>query len=102
MTTDFTLVAQPPQTFTEPDIQDFMALVRAGGEVGETVLEENGRHAKCLVAARQASCLVGVAALKIPKPRYRRSIKVTAGAAVRADRVPFELGDIFVLPSARA
>src|SRR5437667_290588 len=101
MSTEFTLVAQPPQMFEEPDIQDFMAMVRAGGEVGDTVLEENVRHAKCLVVARQASCLVGIAGLKIPKASHRRSIKLKAGATVGAEQFPFELGYVFVLPSAR-
>lgn len=101
MSTEQSLVAQPPQAFTEPEIQDFMAMVRAGGEVGDAVLEQNVRNAKCLVVVRQASCLVGVAALKNPQARYRQYIKVNAGIAVLAQDFPFELGYVFVLPSAR-
>lgn len=101
MSTEHTLVAQPPQAFTENEMQDFMAMVRAGGEVGDAVFEENVRNAKCLVVVRQASCLLGVAALKNPKASYRQNIKAKAKAAVDAQDFPFELGYIFVLPSAR-
>lgn len=101
MSTEHTVVAQPPRAFGETEIQDLMAMVRAGGEVGDAVLEENVRNAKCLVVVRQASCLVGVAALKNPKASYRQNIKAKARAAVDAQDFPFELGYIFVLPSAR-
>ena len=101
ITNDISLVLQPPQAFAEIEIQDFMTMVRAGGEVGDTVLEQNVRNAKCLVVVRQDSCLVGVAALKNPQASYRQSIKAKAGIAVDAQDFPFELGYIFVLPSAR-
>lgn len=96
-----TLIAQPPQAFAETEIQDFLAMVRAGEEVGGAVLEQNVRNAKCLVVARRSSCLVGVAALKNPQPSYRRTIKTKAGVVVGLQDYPFELGYIFVLPSAR-
>jgi hypothetical protein len=60
----YILVAKPPEAFPEPEILGFMALVRAGSEVGNVALERNVRNAKCLVLGRQALCLVGVAALK--------------------------------------
>ena len=101
MSTDQTLVAQPPQAFAESEIQDFMAMVQAGGEVRNASLEENVRNAECLVVVRQGSCLVGVAALKNPKASYRQTINEKAKAAVDAQEFPFELGYIFVLPSAR-
>jgi hypothetical protein len=73
MHTTHTIVAQPPGIFAESEIQDVLAMVREGGEVGDAVLEENVRKAKCLVVARQDSCLVAVAALKNPKASYRRA-----------------------------
>ena len=101
MDKDDTVVTKPPADFTETEIQDLVALVRAGGEVAETVLEENVKSAKCLVAARRASRLVGVAALKNPKTSYRKSVEGNSGAALSAHEFPFELGYVFVLPSAR-
>jgi len=101
MTTKHTVVVQSPGAFGEPEIQDFIAMVRAGGEVGDAVLEENVRKAECLVVVRQDSCLVAVAALKNPKASYRKSICTKARVALDAYDFPFELGYIFVLPSAR-
>jgi GNAT superfamily N-acetyltransferase len=101
MSMEHTLIAQPPQAFTETEIHDFLAMVRAGEEVGGAVLERNVRNAKCLVVARQRLCMVGVAALKNTQPSYRKTIKTKAGVAVEAGDFPFELGYIFVLPSAR-
>jgi GNAT superfamily N-acetyltransferase len=101
MNAEQTLVAQSPQSFTETEIQDFIAMVRAGGEVEEAVLKRNVRNAKCLVFLRRGLCLTGVAALKNPLPTHRKTIKSKAGVAIKASEFPFELGYFFVLPSAR-
>ncbi len=101
MSAEHTVLARPPQSFAEAEIQDFMAMVRAGGEVGDGVLERNVRNAEYLVVVRWVSCLVGVAALKNPLDSYRQNIKSRAGVAVDAQDFPFELGYVFVLPSAR-
>jgi len=85
----------------EPEIQDFIAMVRAGGEVGDAVLEENVRNAESLAVAHQGACLVAVAALKKPKASYRTNIHAKSKVAVDAGAFPFELGYVFVLPSAR-
>jgi GNAT superfamily N-acetyltransferase len=95
------LVANPPDAFSEPEILDFIALVRAGNEVGNVALEQNVQNAKCLVFGRQASCLVGIAALKNPLTSYRKSIESKASVSLNAQEFPFELGYVFVLPSAR-
>jgi len=98
---EHTVTAKAPQDFAEPDIHDFLAMVRSGGEVGEAALENNIRNAKCLAVARQGSCLVGVAALKNPLATYRSRIQTKTGVAVDKQDFPFELGYIFVVPSAR-
>lgn len=101
MRSDFILVAKPPESFSEPEILDFIALVHAGNEVGSVVLEQNVRNATCLVFARQASCLVGVAALKNPASNYRQKIWSKAVMGLNDAEFPFELGYVFVLSSAR-
>lgn len=78
-----------------------MALVRAGGEVGGDVIENNVRNAKGLVFLRQGGCLSGIAALKNPLQSYRQKISKKTGVLVEASEFPFELGYIYVLPSAR-
>jgi len=96
-----TIVAQQPCLFTEDELQDFMAFVRAGGEVCDAVLERNVRNAKFLVFLRQGDCSSGIAALKNPLPSYRQKISKQTGVLVGHSEFPFELGYIFVLPSAR-
>lgn len=96
-----TIIAKQPCLCTEGELQDFIALVRKGGEVGDAVLESNVRNAKCLVFLRQVGCLSGVAALKNPLPSYRDMIAKKSGMSVGTSKFPFELGYIFVLPSAR-
>lgn len=101
MTTKYSIVVQSPGALAEPEIQDFIAMVRAGEEVGGAVLEANVRKAEYLAVARQASCLVAVAALKNPKASYRKKIQLKAGVAIDRRAFPFEFGYLFVLPSAR-
>lgn len=95
------IVAQPPCFFTEAELQDFIALILAGGEVDDIVLKNNVCNAKCLVFLRQGGCLSGVAALKNPLQSYRQKISKKAGVLIDTSEFPFELGYIFVLPSAR-
>lgn len=95
------IVAQPPDSFSEAELQDFIALVRAGGEVNGTVLESNVRNAKCLVFLHQGDCLSGIAALKNPLLSYRKKIEKKSCEKIKAPEYPFELGYVFVLPSAR-
>lgn len=95
------IVAQPPGSFSEAELEDFIAMVRAGGEVGDTVLEQNIRSAKRLVFLRQGGCLRGIAALKNPLLSYREKIEEKTSIELKASQFPFELGYVFVLPSAR-
>lgn len=96
-----TIIAKQPCFFTEAELQDFMALVRAGGEVGDAVIDNNVRSAKCLAFLRQGDCLSGIAALKKPLLSYREKIEKKSGVAVEVSEFSFELGYVFVLPSAR-
>ncbi|MGQ0694238.1 MAG: GNAT family N-acetyltransferase [Nitrospiraceae bacterium] len=95
------LTVNPPGGFSKTDILDFISLVRAGNEVGNIALERNVRNAKCLVFGRQDSCLVGVAALKNPLPSHRKKLESKTAVSLNTNELPFELGYVFVLPSAR-
>ena len=96
-----TLLARSPQRFSEAELQNFIAMVRAGDQIGGGVLEQNVRDAQCLVFLKRGSCLTGVAALKNPIPRYRQTIKSNSGVSVEASDFPFELAYVVVLSSAR-
>jgi GNAT superfamily N-acetyltransferase len=89
-----------PASLTETEIGDFIAMVRAGGEIGGNVLERNVRAAASLLTVRQGECLVGVAALKNPLPSYRKKIQEKSGVDLDPTKFPLELGYVFVLPSA--
>jgi GNAT superfamily N-acetyltransferase len=96
------VTAERPGSFSKVDREDFIAMVRAGGEVeGRRTLAENVRDAERLAFARQDGCLVGVGAFKRPKLSYRIKVEKNSGASLGADQFPFEFGYLFVLPSAR-
>lgn len=95
------IMQSAPSSYTEVEIQDFVAMVRAGGEVGSTRLEQNVRSAQALLTARKGDCLVAVAALKTPALSYRKNIQTSSRITLDQVAFPFELGYVFVLPSAR-
>lgn len=90
-----------PSSFSAPEIDDFLAFVLAGGEVTRRGLRERVRNASHIAFARQKKCLIGVAGLKHPADSYRRAVEGSAGFTLPAETFPYELGWIFVLPSAR-
>jgi len=78
-----------------------MALVCAGGEVAPEGLEHRVRAAARLVFLEVCCCLRGIAALKRPQQEYRKRVSVKSGFALPEAKYPFELGWVFVMPSAR-
>lgn len=99
--TDPTIVAKEGSSFSNNERQAFVAMVRAGGEVGDAVLEDNVREAKCLVFLRVGDALAGVAALKNPRGSYRARISKSCGVDLTAGDYPFELGYIYVTEARR-
>lgn len=96
-----TLTVKAPSARSSTEREDFAALVLAGGEVIAEGLEGRVNAAHVLLFLRDASCLVGIAALKKPNPTYRGSAFQKAGATQNHEEFPLELGWVFVLPSAR-
>jgi GNAT superfamily N-acetyltransferase len=90
------ITAKEAGAFSEAEHQDFLRLVREGGEVGDAVLESNVRNAKCLVFLRSASALIGIAALKNPRLSYRQRVGASSGAEIPAASFPYELGYVFI------
>jgi GNAT superfamily N-acetyltransferase len=95
------ITAKEAGAYSEAERQDFLRLVRQGGEVGDAVLERNVRDAKCLVFHRIGAVLVGVAALKIPQHSYRIRISASSGTEMSAASFPFELGYVFITENYR-
>jgi GNAT superfamily N-acetyltransferase len=95
------ITAKEACAFSETEHQDFLRLVRQGGEVGDAVLESNVRNAKCLVFLRSASALIGIAALKNPRQGYRQRISAETGVEISAASYPYELGYVFITEGQR-
>ena len=95
------VVARPPDEFSSTEIEDFMALVLAGGEVAPQGLKKHVLDARCIAFLRSGECLVGVAGLKRPRATYRQRVQKSSNFALSETEFPFELGWVFILPSAR-
>ena len=95
------VTAHSPADCTEADLADFASLVLAGGEVSANGLPTRVANAKCLGFLRSDGLLVGVAGLKRPEMSYRNRIAASSKVAIAQDVLPFELGWVFIAPSAR-
>lgn len=96
-----TTVLKHPDECSQIELADFVALVRAGEEVATAILEERVRAAERLTFLFKGKCLLGIAALKNPLSSYRKSVSAKSGFILDAVAFPYELGYVFVLPSAR-
>lgn len=90
-----------PSTFASAEIEDFVALVLAGGEVVADGLKNRVLAAEHIALLREGNCLLGVAGLKRPSQNHRSEVAAHASATLAVQEFPFELGWVFVLPSAR-
>jgi hypothetical protein len=90
-----------PNECTAIQLADFKALLLAGGEVTADGLEDRIRSAVRLVFLSVGCCLRGIAALKRPLTSYRRRVAAKSGVLLSVEEYPFELGWVFLMPSAR-
>lgn len=95
------VTVKKPCDCTHSELEDFVSLVLAGGEVTAVGLEERVKNAQFLVFLTVGRCLRGIAAAKHPAPSYRRGVFQKAQATVNDAEFPLELGWVFVLPSSR-
>jgi hypothetical protein len=93
--------AGKPAAFAPGEIDDFVALVLAGGEVDSKPLKELVLKAQQIAFLREDNCLLGVGGLKNPTGTHRRDVQQKSNVPLDIDSVPFELGWVFILPSAR-
>lgn len=95
------VIVKNPSECSPPELQDFVSLVLAGGEVTPAGLPKRVRNAQHLVFLTEANCLKGIAAVKHPALDYRRRVFQKAHASVNDMEFSLELGWVFVLPSSR-
>jgi GNAT superfamily N-acetyltransferase len=89
-----------PSDCTAQALADFEHLVIEGGAVNPQGLAQRIRKASRLLFLRASDDeLVGVGALKHPRPAYRNRVFADARATVAADEYPVELGWIVVAKS---
>jgi GNAT superfamily N-acetyltransferase len=95
------ITVKHPGTCTPIELEEFAALVRAGGEVESAGLDDRVKRARALLCLTEQGCTKGIAALKSPSARYTKRVFQKAQAAAVASEFKLELGWVFVLPSAR-
>ena len=95
------IVTKTPSECLASELQDFAALVLAGGEVTADGLEARIKNAEALLFLQHDGCLKGIAAVKNPENSYKEGVFKKADAIEKAGQFPFELGWVFVLPSSR-
>lgn len=93
--------ARPPSSFASEEIDEFVALVLAGGEVVADGLRDRVLNAECIAFLRDGTYLVGTAGLKRPTKTYRTRVQTNSSVHLSKAAFPFELGWVFVLPRAR-
>ena len=93
--------AAEPSAFQPKEIDDFVAFVIAGGEVAARGLRDRVMRAPHIAFLRENDCLLGVGGLKSPSNDYRKGIEASSTTRLPGNEFPFELGWIFILPSAR-
>lgn len=90
-----------PEQCSAAELDDFVSLVLAGGEVSANGLASRVASAECLGFLRREGCLVGVAGLKRPESSYRNRVASSSKVAISQKALPFELGWVFIAPNAR-
>jgi hypothetical protein len=95
------ICAASPAEFQDKEIDDFVAFVLAGGEVTGKGLRDRVMQAPCISYLRNKECLLGVAGLKLPAQSYRARVEKNSKTNLGANDFPYELGWVFILPSAR-
>jgi uncharacterized protein len=90
------VTVKQPAECTPAELDAFCGLVKEGGEVAEEDLPSRVQRARALAFIFDAGRVIGVGALKIPYPRYRRDVFAKARAGFDPERFPYELGWVFV------
>lgn len=94
-------IVKSPAACSDAEIADFVSFVSAGGEVTLHGLEERIRSAERIVFLLESGCLLGTAGLKNPSNNHRNEVASLSHVPLSTQEFPFELGWVFILPSAR-
>jgi GNAT superfamily N-acetyltransferase len=94
----FQVYARKPKDATKIECETMVRLVVEGGAVTEERVRDGIPRAEALVFCATGATVVGVAALKVPKPDYRTGLAGPgkAGVPLEEGRYPLELGYVAV------
>jgi predicted GNAT family N-acyltransferase len=95
------IVVKTPSECSPAEIDEFIALITAGGEVAAGGLEQRIMSAAHLVLLLSNERAAGIAAIKNPNQHYRDHVASASGIALPASSFPYELGWVFVAPDVR-
>lgn len=94
-------IVKAPKACASSELEQYVSLVRAGGQVEPIGLMARVQRAHSLAFLRSGDELIGVAGLKFPSGNHRREVSSGAGFALSDAEFLFELGWVFVVPVAR-
>lgn len=97
----FVIEAKKPCECSVAELEDFAALVLSGGEVMAAEIDERIQNAETLLFLKMKGCLKGIAAVKNPAENYKSGVFKNAQATVNPNHFQYELGWVYILPSAR-
>ncbi|HXM49669.1 MAG TPA: GNAT family N-acetyltransferase [Pyrinomonadaceae bacterium] len=92
------LKKKAPEDCSAEEIAEFMTMVLEGGQVQEQRLRELVMSADSLGFARINEALVSVAAVKMPRTRYREKVFQRARSSENAAEFELEFGWAFTRP----
>jgi GNAT superfamily N-acetyltransferase len=95
------VVVQSPSACAAKELSAFEQFVLAGGEVNAETLLGLVARSLSLAFAKVGEELVGVGAIKRPNGNYRAYVFAKAGVKQDPEQFEFELGWVYVRPSAR-
>lgn len=95
------IYSKHPKDCQESEIDAFYSLVAEGGEVITNGLHARIKEAESLVFVRIEGAIVGIGAIKKPSSNYFSSVFNKAEVPFKVPDFTFELGWIYVTPSAR-
>ena len=95
------IIVKKPEKLNSVQLEDFESFVLAGGEVIAAELSSRIRNAEYLVLLSLDGSLAGIGAIKNPSTSYRQSISKKTDFSLDPALFPYELGWVFVTPSAR-
>lgn len=101
MNSSYRTIVEPPDAFSESELNSFVCLVESGGAVRREGLKERVKNARTLAMLYASDELVGTAAIKAPSAKYRCDVFLKAKSNLPAENYPFELGWVCISPRYR-